>query len=271
MRCAVYDLRTSPPSFDFLGFVVQALYHGARRVYFINGVCESKLSFYSEAEQAERVKTILIPICELYGLPYEFGPEDRTLDAAWPPFYRAGKQMYGYTFGWMKSITKPEPIMPTAEALAQAAQELRRTSGIVVHLRSGRNIPGRNSGRDWETWAKEHDAYVVRDHREQPIPLALRVAFHELATLNIGAAAGHMQISTFSHRPYVVMKFLSNAGISTTQQWHKSQGFLPGDQFPWAGKNQRLVWDGRDDYEAIESAYHYWCVATDNAVACKVN
>lgn len=256
MRWAVYDLRNCPPSFDFLAFVILARYHGAEGIHFVPGVCRQKLGYYNEQEQAERVRTILEPICDLYGMPYQYGPEDRTMDAAWPPFYRS-KPSHGYTFGWMRSIKEPEPLMPSESAKVWAESELGKDR-IVVHLRAGRNIPGRNSGNDWLRWAQDHNAYVVPDHSENPISLDKRVALHEVASLNIGAAAGHMTISMFSKRPYVVMKFLSNAGISTTQDWHKQQGFFPGDQFPWSTPRQKLVWDARDDYEAIESNYQNW-------------
>jgi hypothetical protein len=265
MRFAVYDLRVCPPSFDFLAFVILARYHGAEAIHFVPGICEAKLGYYSEAEQAQRVKTILEPVCDLYGMPYQYGPLDHSMDVAWPPFFRSGKLRQGYTFGWFQSIKEPEPIMPSPEAKEWALDEIGEDR-IVVHLRAGRNIPGRNSGPKWWEWAQEHDAYVLTDDQ---IPLDRRVAIHEVALLNIGAAAGHMTISMFSKRPYVVMKFLSNAGISTTMDWHKSQGFNPGDQFPWSGKHQRLIWDGRDDYNAIEAAYQDWCTATNTPVACR--
>jgi hypothetical protein len=93
---------------------------------------------------------------------------------------------------------------------------------------------------------------------DEPIVLEDRCAIHELAKLNIGVNAGPMVLSEYSkHRPYVILKKLAGE-ISTNEDFYSWQGWYPGDQYPWAGKHQMLVWNKTDDYQSIEAAYQEW-------------
>lgn len=262
MRWALYDLRSAPPSFDFLAFIVLAKYHGAQGVWFIPGICERKLDQYNVAEQKRRLETIVFALCDLYGMTYKVEPisgkHPKDFDLAWPPYARAGAGLgAGYMIGWLRSIKAPEPIMPTQDGLNKAYDKLKNKK-IVCHLRGTKYQGVRNSGPDWGKWAKDHDAYLLKD---EPISVDERVAFHELASLNIGVNAGPMALSEHSvHRPYLVLKKMAGE-ISTNIEFYAKQGWYPGDQYPWAGKHQRIVWDDRDDYEAIETAYKDYCGA----------
>jgi hypothetical protein len=259
MRWAVYDLRLFPPSFDFLTFLVMAKYHGADSVWIVPGTNEAKLEWYTPQEQDKRVETIVLPACELYGMKHVVKPlsgRPREFDLAWPPYVRSTKKAIhnGYMLGWLRSIKAPEPFMPNQEALNKAADRLKGKE-LVVHLRHTRYQDRRNSGPDWEKWASDHNAYVLPD---DPLPIAERCAVHELAKLNLGVNSGPMVLSEYStHRPYIAMKMLAGE-ISTNEDFYAWQGWYPGDQFPWAGKHQMLVWNDSDDYQSIEAAYQQW-------------
>ena len=258
-RWAVYDLRIGPPSFDFLTFLVMAKYHGATDVWLVPGLNEAKLDWYKAKEQEQRVNSIVLPALRLYGMRYRIAPlsgAPKDYDLAWPPYARSSRKALGagYMVGWLRSIKEPEPFMPSQEALSKAADRLKGKE-IVVHLRKTKYQDSRNSGPDWERWAKDHNAYVLPD---EPIDLAERCAVHELAKLNMGVNAGPMCLSEYSaHRPYVILKKLVGE-VSTNADFYARQGWYPGDQYPWASPKQMLVWNDRDDYEAIESAYQQW-------------
>lgn len=259
MRWAVYDLRIGPPSFDFLTFLVMAKYHGATHVWIVPGTNKAKLAWYTDKEQETRVSNIVIPACKLYGMPFKvehLNGSPRDFDLAWPPYARSTHKAItaGYMVGWLKSIREPEPFMPSQEALNKAADRLKGKE-VVVHLRKTKYQDVRNSGPDWRKWAADHNAYVLED---EPIDLEERCAIHELAKLNIGVNAGPMVLSEYSkHRPYVILKKLAGE-ISTNADFYSWQGWYPGDQYPWAGKHQMLVWNMTDSYEDIESAYQTW-------------
>lgn len=256
-RWAVYDLRICPPSFDFLTFLVLAKYHGATHVWLVPGVCEAKLFQYNAEEQERRVRSIVLPACKLYGMPYKIEHlhgSVRDWDLAWPPYVRStGKALgAGYMVGWLRSIKSPEPFMPSQEAL-ERHKELR--GRIIVHKRHTGYQTVRNSGPDWDRWAADHDAVVIGDGKWT---LGDRAAFHELASLNIGVNAGPMALSEYStHRPYITLKRLAGE-VSTNEEFFGLQGWYPGDQYPWSGKNQLIVWNDSDDYQSIEAAYQEW-------------
>ncbi len=259
-RWALYDLRSCPPSFDFLTFLVLAKNAGAEGVLFIPGMVERKFGQYGPKEQLARVGSIVFPACDLYGMPYKSIPPNtdlRDLDIAWPPYAKASPKtiMAGYVMGWLKSVKSPEPFMPSEEALDKVSDRLKGKS-IVVHLRWTPYHQERNSSEDWKKWASDHDAYVLEDNR---VNLDERCAFHELAKLNFGVNAGHMALSLFSsHRPYISLSYLLGNTVSTSQEWFARQGWYPGDQYPWAGPHQVLEWGAKDDYNSIESAYQSW-------------
>lgn len=263
-RWALYDLRIGPPSFDFLTFLVMARYHGATDVWIVPGVNEAKLEWYLPSEQKKRVESIVIPACELYGMPYKvegIRGYPRDYDFAWPPYVGSGKALHnGYMHGWLRHIKAPEAFVPSPEALNKASERLKGKE-IVVHLRVTKYQNKRNSGPDWEKWASDHGAYVLK---EEPISLDERCAVHELAKLNIGVTAGPMVLSEYStHRPYVILKRLAGE-ISTTEEFYAWQGWYPGQQYPWAGKNQVLVWNDKDDYQSIEAAFQQWKAAQES-------
>jgi hypothetical protein len=263
-RWAVFDLRIGPPSFDFLTFLVLAKYHGATHVWIVPGLNEAKLQWYTKEEQDKRVWSIVLPACEMYGMPHKIAPlsgRPRDWDLAWPAFARSSKKALdvGYMFGWMRSIKEPEPFMPSDEALNKVADRLKGKE-IVVHMRKTRYQPVRTSSDDWHKWAADHNAFVLED---EPIPLDERCAFHDLAKLNIGVNSGPMVLSEYSkHRPYIALKMLAGE-LSTNESFYHWQGWFPGDQFPWAGFNQRLVWGKTDDYQSIEAAYQEWKAAQE--------
>lgn len=236
-----------------------AKYHGANAVWLVPGLNEAKLEWYSLKEQESRVRSIVLPACDLYGMKYKVEPlhgSPKDWDFAWPPYIRCSQKSLGagYMFGWLRSIKSPEPFMPSQEALNKASDRLKGKE-IVVHLRKTKYQDRRNSGPDWVRWAEDHNAYVLPD---EPISLNERAAIHELAKLNIGVNAGPMVLSEYSsHRPYVILKKLAGE-ISTNEDFYAKQGWYPGDQYPWAGKNQRIVWNDSDDYKSIEAAYKKW-------------
>ena len=265
MRWAVYDLRLCPPSFDFIAFLVLAKYHGAEAILFIPGICERKLGQYTEAQQRERMKTILFPACDLYGMKWIYASPSEAMEAdiAWPPFYRTGRWPNGYTMGWLKSIKKPEPFMPSQQALERARKALGDRT-IVVHMRTMDYQYKRNSSPDWRRWARDRNAYVLSD---DPISLDDRLGFMEAAKLNIGVSAGPMSLCHLSQRPYVVIKYAAGES-SSDEAFFKAQGWKPGEQYPWANKQQLVVWNDSDSYEAIEAAYSKWLANNPKELAC---
>lgn len=261
-RWAVYDLRHCPPSYDFCTFLTMARHAGADGIWLVPGTHPRKA--YSEAEQEARVKHIVYPAIFLSGLKYGSGLQVPQ-DVCWPPMYVPNAKRNGYTIGWLKCLRHPVPLMPSADALA-ANKHLK--GRIVVTLRECEYQRSRNSSQDWYRWAKDRGAIVIEDHAREPIALDTRLALYELAALNIGVSGGPFNLNaTTEHRPYLMLKFVDERAPATNLAWFAEQGWFPGDQMPWAGAHQRIVWNDCDDYETIEREYRAYLDANEERLA----
>ena len=82
------------------------------------------------------------------------------------------------------------------------------------------------------------------------------LACYELASLNIGVHQGRGLLNWFSDRPYLTVKHILNEYKVMNLDWvTQNQGLSEGDQMPWAGPHQRLLWNSEDDYQTIEREY----------------
>jgi hypothetical protein len=146
--------------------------------------------------------------------------------------------------------------MPSQEALDRANDRMKGKRLMTVSLRNYRYDKLRNSGKDWELWAEDHDAILIRDAFDEFISIDDRLALYELASLNLGVAAGHSALQYFSYRPCLIFKWLME-GCKVTSRWfqEKRVGWRVGSQFKWSGTRQKLLWHGKDEYAVIEREY----------------
>lgn len=251
-RWFVYDLRHAPPSYDFCTGLTMARHAGATGVWLIPGRHPEKA--YSDAEQHARVDHIITPAIKLSGLKFGSGMNPPA-NVCWPPFYLPNAQKNSYSIGWLKSLPAPVPLMPS-EAAVKKAREKHGAGRIVVTLRECMYQQERNSSADWLKWAQKHDALVIRDHAVKPIALDDRLALYEIAGVNVGVSGGPFNLNaTTPHRPYLMLKFVCDKAPAANLAWFAEQGWFPGDQMPWAGPHQRIVWNSEDDYDTIEREY----------------
>ncbi len=253
MRWAVYDLARNSPSFDFMNFMQPALERGAEGVWIVNGLDPMKGCYGEADKQDERVENIILPIIQLYGLElvrsHKLPKEGKVV---WP----TGPQNEAHLFSWSVKMEKPFPLMPSQEALDRANDRMNGERKLVVSLREYHYDKPRNSGPDWKQWAADHDAILVEDAFNVPITIDDRLALYELASLNLGVAAGHTSLQYFSYRPCLVFKWIAEGSkVSSVNYQTKRVGWPVGSQFKWSGKKQKLLWHGNDSYKAIEHEY----------------
>lgn len=265
-RWAVYDLSVNPPAYDFLVFMQTALQEGANAVWFIPGFQIGVQTEGGEKEERRRLAHVALPICDLYGLKYEFGEWTGEHTSVWPDS-RVRKIVDGrlvkqraHQIYWLKQVVKPFPVMPTQQALDRVNDKFKGKRPIVVTLRTSRDRPLRNSGPDWKRWAADHDAVVLEDWCVSWMSIDDRVAHYELASLNIGSISGQLHLCILSERPYLALKVLNNHYKNdASKEWWEKNGFQVGEQMPWAGPHQRLVWNYEDDYASIEAEFlKFW-------------
>src|SRR5690349_10134422 len=252
MRWAVYDLARHSPSFDFLTFIQGAFQAGAEGIWFKRGYQAGP--YGGEEGQRKRVKTICFPICHMYRMPY-------ALASHAPPsvFDECGICV-------QKTLKSVRPLEAGQAALDRANDRFRGRRPIVVSIRHCTYQPERDSSPAWRRWAADHDAEIVEDWFDDPIPLEDRVACYQLASMNIGVSAGVQAINIYSYRPYLILKYLVEEVKASSTRYFKRMGWKPGEQMPWATKYQNIVWNNKDDYATIEVEYRAWLKRSEEAL-----
>ena len=252
MKWAVYDLSRNSPSFDFMNFMQPALERGAEGVWLVNGQDPMGKVYGDSKSQERRVQNIILPIIKLYGLEVERSDKRPKEEIVWPAY----EQGEAHLFCWSVKMEKPFPLMPSQEALDRANDRMGGKRKLVVSLRDYHYDLPRNSGPDWKQWAEDHDAILIDDAFNVPITIDDRLALYELASLNLGVAAGHTALQYFSYRPCLVFKWIvEGSKVSSINYQTKRVGWPEGSQFKWSGNKQKLLWHGKDGYESIEAEY----------------
>jgi hypothetical protein len=147
---------------------------------------------------------------------------------------------------------------------------------VTITLRETEHDLSRNSDTSaWLALARriQSDGYrviFVRDTARAKEPLGgfetmstaslmldIRLALYEFAKLNFFVSNGPVSLAFFSDVPWRAFIAVSEdnpLSVSTPTWWQHHHGILPGEQFPWSGPDQRIVW-ARDNYENIVSAW----------------
>jgi len=227
-----YDLSEELCSFDFFGWLVQAMAAGASAVTF-------DLSRVSNSSRAtQKFRTILAPGPALAGLPARIGNDGNRL--------RIGSSRMGALVYFVRDAHTPLPrlISPVPAVKCRYTITLRRQI----------TNPWRNSNEQaWREFAREIGAVVIEDYDVEPVHLHTRMALYAGAEMNFGVWCGPITLCTLT--PYPVMAFGCGRG-RTEVQMAKWKVFR-GDNMPWCLPNQRVYWED-DTPEAIRRKFMEW-------------
>lgn len=249
MKWAVYNLSLNPPGFDFLLFLQRAIPEGIGGIRFHPGFGGDHGTQEDEKRKFER---ITLRLCKHFGLKYVFA-EEPVEGEVFPK-----KQRNSHTLEHIRLLKAPSPVVPSAEDLEKAAHAKDR---IVVILRESEIQPLRNSGPDWRRWASDHNAVVLEDAEKTDMTPMEIAAYVNVASVTVGVFAGVMTTAMCSHRPYLMFKCLSDDYRANSPRRWERMGFKVGDQLPWAGPHQKMVWNYVDDYDTIEKEYNTYLEA----------
>lgn len=246
-RWALYDLRWNPPGYDFLIFLQSALTNGCNAIRFKPG---SAGDHGTEEDEVRKLRKIAFRICENYGLKYAVS--ETPLGEETFPF----KSINAHSFKFVRFVKKPFPLIPSPQVRDRVNDALKGRRPIVVFLRESTIQPLRNSSPDWRRWAADRGAVLFEDAQKTDMTPEEIAAYSDQASLTIGIWCGQMVISFLSeHRPYLVFKCANDHYTAGSMKWWNRLGWFEGDQMPWAGKHQKMLWTGRDDYDHIEQEY----------------
>lgn len=271
MGCvAEYDLGRAPASWDFLQFLINAkLQFGKFDVSFRDGpdggFRHDKMP-RSTMQRRAIFENVMVPALRLVGAEKVDSP---------------GMSGVGYfQIDAVNAVNRGRPV-PKWEIPADVLEECRQWLGdrrpLVITLREANYYPERNSNLDaWMEFASTVDADVifVRDTakadelliwncgRLETCPRAskdflFRAALMSLARCNFVVANGPALIVEYLDAPWLMFNPVRpELDYKPAQRswWVKQVGIVPGDQFPWAKDNQRIVWE-HDTLEAIQKAW----------------
>lgn len=170
--------------------------------------------------------------------------------------------------------------VPTFKTDKRCAPELQ--GAVTITLREAAHNPGRNSAaEEWFRfghWLKRQGEKVVfvRDTAKASEPLDgfltcppasrdlhERLALYEGAKINYFAENGPVTLAVFGTRPWV--SFVDIQGddhpeaARTPFFWREIFDMAPGDQYPWSGPDQRIVWKAA----AFENMVETWHEVAD--------
>jgi len=275
---AIYDFQSSPYTYDLVSFLTNARENGCRSVAFVPGERPSKLT---KNQERYRWENLILPLARLWGEVYvcTSRAEARKLesDCRWPRNYKVDAPTFGHTLDQALRMRSPEAIKPSPTAMAWAASQLGDLSKTVtLTIRRSVANPGRDSKlAAWAGFARHVAAQGYRpifipdaEKPEMETPFEVcaeaafdvdkRLALYSAAMLNTGVNNGPMGLCWYSRTlPYLTLRMLDSSQRETSREYFLLCGWTPGEQYPWVGPNQRIVWE--DDTEGhLVAAFQQW-------------
>jgi len=272
---AVYDLASSPPTFDILSFLAEAERKRKAGGYDCLDVVFQPGPMFGfrddelppSAEQREwMLNRICVPACRL--LPSvrnvtvlkQREPVEGDVFPEWTPDNLASHYGTQYFKG-------DKPGFRASDAARRLVDKRFGESAVItITMREAEHWPQRNSIRaEWErvqAWLTRYGFHVVvipdaetgGPNAEYALDLDLRMALYERAVVNLGVSNGPMALCYFTDAPYIVFKILADGCVSTTREFLSAHGFEFGEQF---SDNGQTVWDD-DRADIMIPAIQQW-------------
>lgn len=262
---ACYDLGVSPPTYDFLSFLIEAeRYRRANGFDLIDIIFQpGPMHGFRDDELPPDVETrkgMLWRVC--VGMA-RLLPSVRNIDIkqtrwnvtgdVFPEGYEEQRPKSHYATGFLKN---GEPILKASEtARRQIAMRFSKPYA-TISLREAQYWPDRNSNR--EEWAKVADWLSANgiqpvivpdtngpgfDGHEEFTPASfdvdLKAALFEGAVINLGVLNGPMSLCAFLECRYLIFKIVVESAPASSTAFLTAHGFNEGDGF---GGNGKLIW-----------------------------
>lgn len=239
---AVYDLEHQPTTFNFVPWCLMVKNLGAKEVRF---AYEGKIQDwkYSPSVAWRRFANILIPTCELFGLPWSIGN-------------RCPGFTVGYELGHVQELYRALP----------AWQKLKLTDEprghVTVTIRDSIRNKFRDSNmREWErviAQIEKTEKVVVLEDSETlggVLSIEKRMRLYSGAKMNLHVNNGPMGLCYASDAPYLAfMNFGESQEGKNLVDYMVATAFPPGSQLDFRTPKQAFVW-ADDTFDTIMAAY----------------
>lgn len=283
----IYNLSEAPPCFDFVAWIVTATLRMARdhiegplRVGFLR---RSDEEAYCGTEGVARrlafFDKVITPAMELFGAVSD------------PLACHSGRTLRTYALKEAVDAAEAGETIPRIRIpqrySAIVAAHLKGSRPVTITLRETDIWEHRNSNIEaWTSfaaWLQERGERVIflRDTAKADEPLdgfetlssaskdlLLRAAIYERAKCNLFVSNGPAILANFGMRPWLMFVTCDDdekCHCNTPQWWRDFQGIGPGEQFPWSGHKQRIVWKD-DSFENIRDAWEQYIAKPKEAL-----
>lgn len=269
---AVYDLASSPPTYDFLSFLAEA--EKARvdgnftylDVVFqpgpMGGFRDDNLPPAVEAREA-MLHRICASACRLL-------PSVRNVEVlksrravagdVFPKEWREDFPVSHYGTRYFKDSARPLTATPSAKnlvarrfqspyatiTLRQSSYWTTRNSSLPAWISAALFLVERGILPVFVPDYEGEDIEGFENCREASIDIDVRLALYEGAVLNLGVSNGPMALCYLSQAPYMVFKLVDGNTPATSKEFLEAHGISEGGSF---GENGTLVW--KDDTEEV--------------------
>jgi hypothetical protein len=268
---ACYDLAVSPPTYDFISFLVEAekarVQGGFDCLDIIfqpgpkEGFREDNLP-PSVDERKSMLQRICVPACRFLESVrnVEILADRKAIEGfVFPAGWSDDSPVNHYGTRYFKTFT--QCLTASKYAKKRIAQDFSRY--ITITLRKCDYWPERNSNlNEWIKVANKlseeyHVVFVPDTNDKDPIgyipaswDIDLRLALYEGAVVNLMVANGPLPLCIASKSPHIVFKMITDSCVSTTEEFLLMEGVEIGDQYCSHGM---VVWEN-DNSEAILKA-----------------
>jgi len=260
---AEYDLGRAPATWDFLQFLINArLRFGKFDVSFQDGPADGFRKDgapRSISQKRALFENVMLPALQLIGAEKVDKP---------------GEGVSYFQIDAVNAVNRGRPIPKweiPASVLEECKQYLGERKPLVITLRETDYYPERNSNLlAWLEFASTVDDVIfVRDtaKADEPLPFEtcpraskdflFRAALMSLARCNLLVGNGPALIVEYLDVPWLMFNPLRpelDYAPLKEDWWVNMVGIPPGQQFPWAKENQRIIWE-HDSFHVIKSAW----------------
>jgi hypothetical protein len=290
---AFYDLEHGPVSFDFVTWLVRAMKEqvecDCERLHIVivpkeNGLGGFSRNWGKHDEHAARWRLwhIMVAACPLAGATVTVAStRSQAEDMSDPPGRFWWPQGKAHFMGPLVTAARRGEAIPKLRATEAARRyvaawlESENATGktITLTMRKQDTDPGRNS--DVGAWY-ELDNRIRNTGRLFPVLLDdtnealaggrgyaeldpdLRLALYEQAAMNFIGNNGPQELLKFSAAPYRIV----GLGLEEWREHFRKYFHMEyGQQLPWAGPQQRLVYEP-DTFEVLKREFEAWASAT---------
>jgi hypothetical protein len=265
---AAYDLGVSPPSYDFLSFLIEAERHRLEI-----GFDQIDIAFQPGPWFGFRHDDLPPDVPTRQGMLWrvcvgmaKLLPSVRNVmvlgqrmdmpEAVFPVGYKQDAPISHYGTCYLRG---GEPMLRASDsARKQVALRFSKPYATIT-LREAEYWSDRNSNRaewikvaDWlleqniqpvfipDTYGNPVEGYQSFD--AAAFDIDLRAAMYEGAVVNLGVMTGPMSLPAFLEARYLICKVVCESAVASTRAFLKAHGFEDGDDF---GGNGRMIW--KDD------------------------